>query len=191
MVVMAADGEEGEMTIEEVVKEMRGHLNERQKLEDHLVLTNTWRHLFDADMPCDMFKRRVRAQPGGKELWAEYTQTVRDRREAFKDALRVAVAEKRSVYAVAELWGVKIATERLRQWKIVPWGYTFDVEHLRARGRPGMTIRQLAVATGVSTWCVYNWKRKGKLKDVYRFIRRPAPIGMGFEYVVAEVLRGD
>ena len=32
---MAVDGEEGEMTIEEVMKEMRGHLNERGALQDN------------------------------------------------------------------------------------------------------------------------------------------------------------
>ena len=177
------------MTIEEVMKEMRGHLNERGALQDNLVLTATWRHLVDPDMPCDMFKRRVRAQPGGKQLWDEYTKTVRERREAFRAALRQAVVERRPVYTVAELWGVKISSEYLRECNIKPWGHTLDVEWLRQLGHPGMTIRGLAKATGYNPMTLYQWIQKGKLKEVYRLVREPLSIGIGFKWVIAEVLR--
>ena len=179
------------MTIPEVMEEMRKHLDERTEVEDNLVLTSTWRHLVDPEMSCDMFKNRVRAQPGGTKLWAEYTQTVRQRREAFKAALRQAAAEKRSVYAVARLWGVKIDTDYLRMANIVPWGHTFDVEGLRQQVRPGMSISELAKKTGYCAATFYEWVRNGKLESVCKVIRQPLPIGIGFKWVVSEVVSED
>jgi CRP-like cAMP-binding protein len=177
------------MTPEQVIEEMRKHLAERKGPEDHLVLTSTWRHLLDPDMPCDMFKRRVRAQPGGKELWADYTRTVKKRRQQFEAALRAAASEKRSVYAVAELWGIQVATDRLRGWGIKPWGRAIDFERLRAKAEVGMTIKQLAQALGVTQRTVGDWMRDGKLETVVKFGQQA--LKCHWRWVVTEVVRAD
>jgi hypothetical protein len=177
------------MAIDQVIWEMRMHLAERKKPEDHLVLTSTWRHLIDPNMPCDMFKRRVWAHPGGKELWAVYTRTVKKRRQQFEAALRAAASEKRSVYAVAELWGIQVATDRLRNWGIKPWGRAIDFERLQAQAEVGMTLKQLAQALGVTQRTVGDWMRDGKLETVVKFGQQP--LKCRWRWVVTEVVRED
>jgi hypothetical protein len=187
MVVMAADGEEGEMTIAEVMKEMRKHLEERKAPEEHLVLTATWRQLVDSDMRADTFERRVRAQPGGKELWAVYTQTVKERRQQFVAALRVAASERRSVYAVAKLWGMHMGGNRLPKLGIKPQSRAIDFERLQARAKVGMTLKQLGQALGVTDQTLGHWLRHGKLAGVVKFGRQP--VLCHWRWVVTEVVQ--
>jgi hypothetical protein len=175
------------MTIAEVMKEMRKHLEERQTAQDHLVLTSTWRHLVDPDMPIDTFKRRVLAQPGGEELWAVYTRTVKERRQQFVGALRAAASQRRSVYAVARLWAVDLGSNRLRRWGIKPQSRSIDLERFRARAKVGMTLKQLGQAVGVTDQTLGHWLRDGKLAEVVTFGKEP--VLCNWRWVVIDVVR--
>jgi hypothetical protein len=175
------------MTIEEVMFEMRVHLAERKKPHDKLVLTGSWRELLPGEWSYERFKWAVRSQPGGKELWAVYTQAVKKRRQQFVAALRVAASERRSVYAVAKLWGMHIGFGRLVKLGIKPQSRAIDFERLRAEAKVGMTLKQLAQTLGVTDQTLGHWLRDGKLAGVVKFGRQP--LLCHWRWLVTEVVR--
>lgn len=179
------------MTIEEVVFEMRVHLAERKAPEDELVPAGNWRELLPGEWSYDRFKRAVQKQPGGATLWQVYLKARKNRLELYKQALRRASEEGRSIYAEGARWGRRLETASLRRWGVKANRPKVDLERLRATAKRGMTLRQWADASGYALQNLYNNLRRGKLEGMVVLRPREREKNLGWEYVIKQVLRGD
>ena len=179
------------MTIEEVVWEMRKHLDERQRPEDELVPAAHWAELLDEPVSRDTFKRRVQKQPGGGDLWAAYVATRKVRLEAMKQALRAASVEGRSVYAEGARWGRQLEQGSLRRWGVQANRAKVNLARLWAVAKRGMTLREWADAAGCRLHNIYTNLQRGKLERMVVLRPRQRPNDLGWQYVIKQVLRGD
>jgi hypothetical protein len=177
------------MTIAEVVHEMRNHLKERTAPQDELIPAGHWRELLRGDWSFDRFKLAVQKQPDGRELWKEYIATRVQRLELYKQALRLASAEGRSVWQEAKLWGRQIETTSLRAWGIWPNRKRVDGRRLHQAAKRNMSIREWATAGGCNVSNIYTWMRRGKLASMVVLGMRERDVGFGTEYYIKKVVR--
>lgn len=178
------------MTFEEVVEEMRKHLTERRRAEDELVPLGAWRELMGSEMTRNRFVAGL-VRAGGKELVQTYAEAVRERRRAIYAALELASAERRSLAAVAASFGrAKQNSSQTRRLGLRPMRERLSVERVRAVVAVGMSLNEVAAATGYKRVSLLNWVKRGRFGDMVKLSKRSLGNRGRVEYYVSEVLDG-
>ena len=169
-------------TTEEVMQEMRSHLDARTGPEDWLTPLSLWAE----PMGCswDSACARIGRLPGGPQLLTEYRTARTVREAAYYAALRAASAKRTSLKAVATAFSKSaVSSELIKRLKLKGCRNRLSQDRLRAKAKPGMTLPELAAACGYTCGAIKSWAERGKHKDILTISKRSTPRGGTQRYI--------
>jgi hypothetical protein len=188
MVVMAADGEEGEMTVDEVIAEVMAHLGTRRSVKDPLIpMANFFAMMTGGQRrPYSNAQDMVCRRWGGSEAIEQHRKARQERKAAYEAELLAAYAAGLSLAAVAQSYGhSKVSYDQLRRIGCDIKQARLDPEHVRRVARVGMSIADLAVAAGYHRSALSNWLARGHLDVLFVMRKRKNNV-----FYVAKVRKG-